>query len=389
MARGTIRQRSKIRKDSWTVQVYTGVDPKTGKKRYYSEAVKGTKTLAQRRLTELLRETDTGTFVEPSRLTVAEYLKQWLQNSCKGRVSNRTLEGYKGNLDRYLIPRIGTIPLEKLTPKHVQEMVSELLSTGGYKGKPLSPRTVLQVHRVLSKSLNDAVKLGIVVRNVVVAVEPPRVTKYEAHVLSWNEVHDFLEQISDPLYLTLVLLDIQTGLRRSELLGLQWRDVNLSTGILSVKRALIKLPSGEAELTVPKSGRGRVVALPVESVESLQVHREHSSQRSGNGDFVFCHSDGSHLNPDVVTKWFRRVADRNGFKQIRLHDLRHTHASLMLAKGIHVKIVSERLGHSGIGITGDLYSHVLPSVQEEAVSRFEAEWRKGMAKECQIADSGQ
>ena len=180
MARGTIRQRSKVRKDSWTVQVYTGVDPKTGKKRYYSEAVKGTKTLAQRRLTELLRETDTGIFVEPTRLTVAEYLEQWLRDSAAPHVSGRTLESYRGNLDRYLVPKLGQIPLEKLTPRHVQEMEARLLKHGGSNGRPPSPRTVLQVHRVLSKALNDAVKLGIIVRNVVDAVEPPRTTKYEA-----------------------------------------------------------------------------------------------------------------------------------------------------------------------------------------------------------------
>ena len=379
MARGTIRQRSKVRKDSWTVQIFLGPDPKTGKKRYHSEAVKGTKALAERRRTELLRQLDTGAFVEPSHLTVGEYLEQWLRDSCRGRVSSRTLEGYRGNLDRYLIPKLGSIPLEKLTPKHVQEMESQLLSDGGYKGKLLSPQTVLQAHRVLSKSLNDAVRLGIVARNAASVVKPPRVTRYEPHVLGWDVVHDFLEQILDPLYLTLVLLDIQTGLRRSELLGLQWRDVDLSAGTLSVQRSLIKLPSGEAELTVPKNKRGRIVALPVESVESLQIHRQRCPEQSRNGDFVFCHPDGSHLNPDVVTKWFRRAADRSGFEGVRLHDLRHTHASLMFAKGIHLKIVSERLGHSSIGITGDLYSHMLPSVQEEAVSRFEAEWRTRMA----------
>ena len=112
MARGTSRQRSKVRRDSWTVQVYIGVNPKTGKKRYYSEAVKGTKTLAQRRLTELLRETDTGTFVEPAGLTVEEYLEQWLRDSAAPRVSGRTLESYRGNLDRYLVPNVGQIPLD-------------------------------------------------------------------------------------------------------------------------------------------------------------------------------------------------------------------------------------------------------------------------------------
>ncbi len=264
MARGTIRQGSKIRKDSWTVEVYTGVDPNTGKKRYYSEAVKGTKSLAQRRLTELLRETHTGTFVEPSRQTVAEYLKQWLRDSAAPRVSGRTLESYSGNLDRYLVPKLGQIPLEKLTPRHVQLMEAQLLKDGGRNGGPLSPRTVLQVHRVLSKALNDAVKLGIVVRNAVDAVEPPRTTKYEAQILGWEEVHAFLDQITDPLKQTLALLAIQTGLRRSEILGLQlhWRDLDLSAGTLSVRRALIKLASGATELKVPKNGHGRVVDLP-------------------------------------------------------------------------------------------------------------------------------
>ena len=380
MARGTVRQRSKVRKDSWTVQIYTGVDAKTGKKRYYSEAVKGTKALAQRRLTELLRETDTGTFVEPSRLTVAEYLQQWLGDSAAPRVSGRTLESYRGNLDRYLVPKLGQIPLEKLTPRHVQQMESQLLKDGGSKGRPLSPRTVLQVHRVLSKALNDAVKLGIVIRNVVDSVEPPRTTKYEAQILGWEEAHAFLDQITDPLLQTLALLAIQTGLRRSEILGLNWRDIDFPAGNLSVRRALIKLASGGTELKVPKNGHGRAVELPAESVEALKAHRERNRETPGNGNFVFCHSDGSPLDPDLVTQAFERMAKRSGLPRLRLHDLRHTHASLMLSQGIHPKIVSERLGHSSIGITIDLYSHVLPTVQGEAVSHFGAEWKKRNGK---------
>jgi hypothetical protein len=191
MARGTIRQRSKVRKDSWTVQIYTGVDARTGKKRYHSEAVKGTKTLAQRRLTELLRELDTGTLVEPSRLTVAEYLELWLRDSAALRVSKRTLESYKGNVDRYLVPKLGPIPLEKLSPRHVQEMEAQLLKEGRRNGGPLAPGTVLQVHRVLSTALNDADTLGVAVRNVVDAVKPPRTTKYETQILGWEEVHAF------------------------------------------------------------------------------------------------------------------------------------------------------------------------------------------------------
>ena len=342
--------------------------------------MKGTKALAQRRLTELLREVDTGTLVEPARLTLAEYLEQWLRDSAAPRVSSRTLKSYRGNLDRYLVPKLGQIPLEKLTPRHVQEMEARLLQDGGSNGGPLSPRTVFQVHRVLSKALNDAVKLGIVFRNVVDAVEPPRMTKYGAQFLGWEKVHAFLDRITDPLHQTLALLAIQTGLRRSEILGLHWRDIDFSAGTLSVRRALIKLASGATELKVPKNGHGRVVELPAESVNALRAHRERNRETAGNGNFAFCHSDVSPLDPDLVSKWFRKDARTAGFEGLRLHDLRHTHASLMLSKGIHLKVVSERLGHSRIGITGDLYSHVLPSAQVEAVRRFESEWRNENGK---------
>ena len=211
-------------------------------------------------------------------------------------------------------------------------------------------------------------------------MEPPRTTKYEAQILGWEEVHAFLDQITDPLQQTLALLAIQTGLRRSEILGLHWRDLDLSAGTLSVRRALIKLASGATELKVPKNGHGRVVDLPSESVEALKAHRERNRETSENGNFVFCHSDGSPLDPDQVTQTFKRIAIKAGLAKFRFHDLRHTHASLMLAKGIHLKIVSERLGHTSIAITADLYSHVLPSVHRDTVSHFGAEWKRRNGK---------
>ena len=140
MPRGSIRQRSKVRKDSWTVQVYMGIDPETGKKHYHSETVKGAKYLAQRRLTELLRQLDTGTYVEPSKLTVGEYLRQWLRDYAETHVRQRTLEGYRGNIERYIIPAIGNISLDKLTARHIQEMEAALLRDGGIKGRGRTSR---------------------------------------------------------------------------------------------------------------------------------------------------------------------------------------------------------------------------------------------------------
>ena len=196
-----------------------------------------------------------------------------------------------------------------------------------------------------------------------------------------------MNQITDRLYHTLVLLAIQTGLRRSELLGLRWTDVDLHTGALSVQRALIKLPSGKMVVTPPKAGRGRVVVLPGESVLALRSHKElQQADPQENGNFIFCHSNGNPLHPDLMTQTFKRITTKAGVDGLRFHDLRHTHASLMLTQGVHLKIVSERLGHSSIGITGDLYSHVLPTVQQEAVERFGAAWSAGMAKEWQLND---
>ena len=161
MARGSIRQRSKVRKDSWTVQAYMGRDPSTGKKRYRSEAVRGTKAQAERRLTEIHTEIDMGSLPEPSGLTVGEYLEGWLRDPMEARVRLRTLEGYREHVRGKIIPRIGRVPLGKLTARQVQEMEGDLLRSGRRDGGELSSRTVLQTHRILSSALKHALRMGV------------------------------------------------------------------------------------------------------------------------------------------------------------------------------------------------------------------------------------
>jgi integrase len=374
MARGNVRVRSKVRKDSHTVQVYLGVDPKTGKKKYHSEAVKGTKRLADRRLREVLQEVDNGTYVQPTHLTVDEYLEQWMQDCSEPRVTRRTLQGYRGNIRRYIVPAIGLVQLQTLKAMQVQEMESKLLRHGRKNGAPLSPTTVLQVHRILCKALKDAKRLTLVRQNVMEMVEPPRITKTPKRTLTLSEVQNFLDEVDDPQFSTLFLLSVQTGLRRSEILGLEWRDVDLSSATLSVQRAWIQLPSGERVIEVPKSGKGRVVTLPAQSVDALTTHLENHLRLAKHGKFVFCLADGSRLNPNHVTRKFKQVATALGFGDLRLHDLRHIHATLMLSQGVNLKVTSERLGHSTIAITADLYSHVLPTIQEEAARSLGDAW---------------
>jgi integrase len=366
MARGTIRQRSKSG-NSWTIQVYLGMHPGTGSRQYRIETVRGAQSDAERRLTEILYEIDHGNRTGSGRLTVAGYLESWLEDHAAASVKPRTLQGYRDHVRRYIIPSIGRIRLDRLTPWDVERMKSNLLRRESRAGRPLSPRTVLQAHRVLSSALTAAVRLGLVSRNVVSSVEPPRAQRYEASTLDWPGVHRFLSRAPDLMYLTLFLLAVHTGLRRSELVGLQWPDANLDSGALSVRRALVKLSSGDPDVTSPKSDRSRVVNLTDESVAALREYRE---SWPGRSDFIFCRPDGRLVDPDLVTKVFRRTADRAGFPRLRFHDLRHTHATLMLSESVHPKVVHERLGHSSINVTLDLYSHVMPTVQQDAVRRF-------------------
>ena len=372
MARGSIRRRSKDPGGPLTVQVYLGRDPGTGKKRYHSESVKGTMADAERRLTEILREMDTGSPpVSSGRVTVGEYLEGWLRDPMEFRVRSRTLEGYRLHVRGNILPRIGSVRLDRLTPLQVQEMESGLLRSGGRDGLGLSPQTVLHVHRILSSALKHALQLGLVPRNVATAVSPPRVRRYEARTMTWDEAGRLLQTVTNPLFHTVFLLALHTGLRRSELLGLQWRDLDLDGKFLSVRRGLVQLSSGTLEVTEPKSGRGRVVTLTEESVRSLKAHR---GRQPGDGHFVFCYSGGAPLNPVGVSRSFHRAARKAGLDGLRFHDLRHTHATLLLAEGVHPKVVSERLGHSSIAITVDTYSHVFPTVQIDAAERFGSAW---------------
>lgn len=292
-------------------------------------------------------------------------------------VSVRTLEGYRGNVERYIIPRIGSVPVERLSGRQVAEMETWLLNKGGRYGRGLSNNTVRQVHRILSKALKDGRKLkkfGRKVVDEVEVVEGPQETQYEEWTLSWEDITRFLDGIKDLQYRACFLVAMQTGFRRSELAGLQWQDVDLQKGNLSVRKARVKLPSGRVLTSTPKSGRDRSVILPPQSLEALTDHRERRGSSSGNGNFVFSKIDGTPLDPNQITKKFKKVATIAGFGNLRLHDLRHTHATLLLNEEVNLKVTSERLGHSSIAITAKLYSHVLATVQRSAAHRFGDAW---------------
>ena len=377
MPRGHLRQRSS---GSWTINLYIGRDPVTGKKRYKSVTVRGTKAQAERHCSEMVHQLNTGSYVEPSRESVADFMRTWLADYAETHVRPRTLAGYRGNVDRYIIPALGRLPVANLGPRHIQSFESDLLRRG------LSPTTVLHSHRVLSQALRWGVRMGTLPRNPAEMVDPPRPRREESKALEWDDVVRVLGAANGSPYYPVILLAVLTGLRRSELLALRWRDVNFQDKTAAVSRSVSRNAGGEMVYYPPKSGRARVVDLPADAVTNLRDLREAwngAGQTLTGDDLIFRNLDGSPVVPDSVTQMFSRLARKLELNGARFHDLRHTHASLMLAAGIPLKVISERLGHSGIGITGDLYSHVLPGVQRDAVVKWEEKFGLPQNRDCQ------
>lgn len=362
-------------KNSYTIVLNMGYDPVTGKRLQQWVSVKGNRKEAEKRLSELLHQLDTGGFIKPSKVNFGEFIQQWLKDYASANVKPKTFEGYKWVMERHIIPTLGNIPLINLQPQHLQEYYAKELSTG------LSNRSVLSFHRLIFEALSHAVKWGLISRNVAQAVDPPRPKNLEMQTLDAYGVQKLLETAKTALgglYYPVLHLAVYTGMRRSELLGLRWKDVDLLASELSVVQVMHQLSGSRIVFQDPKTAKSkRLIALPPSATLILRAHREkQEAERTLLGkpltrdDLVFSHLDGSPLRPDTITHAFIKIAEK-ACLNIRFHDLRHTHASLMLKQGIHPKIVQERLGHASIQITLDTYSHVTPGLQEAAAKRFD------------------
>jgi len=375
--KGHIRQRSK---GSWTLWVDLGRDPESGRRKQQTLTVRGNKREAEKRLAELLHQIDTGTFAKRSKLLLGEYLDQWLNDYCKANLAPHTVQSYEFFVKRHIKPALGQIPLTQLKPEHLQHLYADKLSTGRRDGNGgLGNRSVRYIHITLHKALKSAVKLGMIARNPADAVDVPKVKRHEMSVMSETDIHIFLEYAKSTPYYALFYTALFTGMRRSELLALRWSDVDLLLCQASVNRTLHQLHNRDIVFQQPKTDKGRrLIALSPSTASVLAEQRtqqENIKQSLGltlsDEDLVFSQYDGKPLLPDSVTQAWRNLARRTGLKGIRLHDARHTHASLMLKQGVHPKIVQERLGHASIQITLDTYSHVAPGLQQAAANRFD------------------
>jgi len=367
-------------KNSYTIVLNLGIDPTTGKKKQQWVSVKGTKKEAEKRLAELLYQLDNGTFMKPGKTTLAEFLSRWLKDYAWPNLSPRTAEGYESIIRQHLIPHLGNITMTQLKPEHLQRYYSEMLRGGRCNdNSSLSAQTIRHHHTALHKALQTAVEWGLLSRNVADAVRPPRAERPE--MLTWGEddITRFLETAKSTPYYALFYTALFTGMRRSELLALRWQDIDFMQTQVYVSRSLHQLRDGSFVFRQPKTAKGRrTVTLPPSALLVLYEHKEKQKlERAMLGiplkadDLVFSHLDGKPIRPNTITRAWTILAARAGLKVIRLHDARHTHASLMLKQGVHPKIVQERLGHSSIAITLDTYSHVSPGLQEAAAKHFD------------------
>ncbi len=348
----------------WVAAITVGYDA-NGKRR--RQVVYGkTKSEVLDKLTRLHGAKANGTLVDPSKETVAQYLDRWLRDVAKATLSAGSYTNYSGVIKNHIVPRIGGMQLQKLTPAHVQRLYGEL-----HHNKTAQNSIVLS-HTVLHRALKDALRSGVVSRNAADGAAPPKVRRREMKVLDSDQAKRLLDEVRGDRLEALYWVAITAGLRSGEILGLQWHDIDLKNGTLSVCRSQSEV-NGHIELKEPKTANARrQIDLPAATVAVLWEHRKAALAAGHSGaDRVFCNSEGGPLRRrDFHVRHYKPTLKRAGLPPIRFHDLRHTSATLMLSLGVHPKVVQERLGHSNISMTLDTYSHVMPGMQRAAADRL-------------------
>lgn len=379
---GTITPRGK---NKFLIAIDHGKDAVTGKRIRKWHTFKGTKTEAKNETARLVTELKSGHYIEASRTTVAQFLEIWLTN-VKSCVSPKTWERYCEVCRNNISPLIGSIRLDQLKPVAISAALAKALECGRKNGGPLAPRSVHHMHTVLKGALQWAVDMEMLLRNPAAKVEPPKVPK-NAVVETYDmaDTAKLVSMLHEQRLFVPAFLSGMTGMRRAETAALRWRNVDLDAAQLTVIESVEQL-NNSVRVKETKTGRGRVLALGPSVVTMLAIHKAAQAEEllklgiQQTGDTLVCtHADGSMMHPRWISKKWHAVVKASSLPVRGFHHLRHAHATQMLVSGVHIKVASERLGHSTTGITLDLYSHVLPGMQEDAAARIDAAYQKAIA----------
>jgi len=384
---GHIRQRTP---GSWELRYTLGTDPASGTRRTATTTVRGNRRAAEKELRRLLRTLDTGEHVDPTRMTIRQWLETWLI-AVRQEVSPKTYERYSEIVRHFLAPALGNLQLTKLGPTHIQIAYNDLANCGRRDGKSggLSARTRCHIHRILHSALGRAVEQQVLARNPAEAFRKrlPRVERREITTLTTEQSARLLAAIKHTRVYWPVLLALSTGMRRGEVFALRWKNVDLENGALRVMESVEQTKEG-IRFKAPKTERTRVVTLPAFAINELRRLKLQQAEEllaigvRQSGDTLVCaRADGLSLQPQSLTHQFTRLICRiPNMPRVRFHDLRHSHATQLLLAGVHPKVAQERLGHATITTTLDLYSHVTDTMQCEAAARLDAAFQSAITR---------
>jgi integrase len=360
---------------TWIVRIFQGRD-ENGKRRYVNKTIHGTKKSAEKYLTAKLRDKDLGINIEPASESLDKYLEKWLESVVRSRVREATFDDYKYLLDRYVSPSLGAIKLCDIRSIDIQKVYGDMLGE-----KELSARTVRMTHAVLSSAMKQAVRWHMLPRNPCEFVDLPRMARKEMQALSPEDASRFLEAAREDKLGIVLSFALATGMRPEEYLALKWSDLDLHAGNVTVRRTLVWRKGGGWYFGEPKTSRSRrTMPIPRSLVAELADHRRKQAEsrlKKGadyqNNDLLFASGEGTPiLLRNLVRRHFQPLLTRAKLSPtLRLYDLRHSCATLLLSAGENPKVVSERLGHASIVLTLDTYSHVLPSMQQAATEKLE------------------
>ena len=364
---GSIRKRKDGR---WEGRYTAGHDPETGKPIYRTVLGK-TQSEVKEKLKTAIQETQSLDFSKTGQYTVGQWMDVWYENYAKIKVRPSSHQTYKGYIENHIKPNIGDIPLEKLTTLDLQRLYKTLLANGRVdrlesKGQPkgLSPKTVRNIHQILSSALKLAQEQRIILTNPAEGCALPKVEHREMKTLPVEQLQSFLREAKDSGVFELYYLELATGLRRGELLGLKWEDIDLEHGDLRVRRQIARINGKVVEAPLKTKNAYRTLPLAEDTISILNEQKK----KVGSSPWVFPSATGGPISPDSVLHMLHRVLKRAGLPQVRFHDLRHTFATLALQNGVDIKTVSGMLGHFSAGFTLDTYAHVTTSAQKAAAN---------------------
>ena len=355
---------------TWLVRIYQGRDPETGSRKYHNQTIHGPFREAQRWLNLRLQQRDMTRAPRAAAVTLNQFLDQWLANVAKPRIRARTFQDYQSLLRLYIRPVLGTRFIGTIGQMDMQGLYAQMFERG------LSARTIEYTNAVLQSAFRQAVRWRMLAEDPCAGVDLPRVKHREMDALSVEECRRFLSVAERSEWYALFALALTTGMRPSEYLALKWTDIDFTRGTASVSRTIQMSGSAWAFDDTKRKRSRRMVKLQGFVLKALQAARlDESVDRKGScrsaNNLIFVTASGSPLRQRVVKREFRRLLAKAGIRSVRLYDLRHTAATLGIAAGVSVKVIADQLGHASISFTLERYSHVLPSIQDEAAAKVE------------------